>query len=73
LLSQRRSCYNFSQFETVIDVGGATGNLLTAILGRHHGPRGIFFDLPHVVRDAPALIEARGLTARISIEADNFF
>jgi hypothetical protein len=67
------AAYNFSQFETVIDVGGATGNLLTAILGRHHGPRGILFDLPHVVRDAPALIEARGLTARISIEAGNFF
>jgi hypothetical protein len=34
--------------------------LLTAILGRHRGPRGILFDLPQVVRDAPALIEARG-------------
>jgi hypothetical protein len=67
------AAYDFSQFGTVIDVGGATGNLLTAILGRNRGPRGILFDLPHVVRDAPALIEACGLTDRISIEAGNFF
>jgi O-methyltransferase domain/Dimerisation domain len=65
--------YDFSQFETIIDVGGATGNLLTAILGRHRGPRGVLFDLPHVVRDASALIEVRGLIARISVEAGNFF
>jgi len=53
-------------------VGGATGNLLATILGRHPEPRGILFDLPHVVRGAPALIEARGLVHRITIEAGNF-
>lgn len=65
--------YDFSQFETVIDVGGATGNLLTAILSQHRKPRGILFDLPHVVRDAPALIKARELSDRIAIEAGSFF
>jgi hypothetical protein len=29
------AAYDFSQFETIIDVGGPTGNLLTSILGRH--------------------------------------
>ncbi len=67
------AAYDFSQFETVIDVGGATGNLLTTILGHHPKPRGILFDLPHVVRDAPALIQARGLADRITIEAGTFF
>ena len=67
------AAYDFSQFETIIDVGGATGNLLATILGRHPQPRGILFDLPHVLRDAPALIEARGLVRRITIEAGNFF
>jgi hypothetical protein len=67
------AAYDFSQFETIIDVGGATGNLLTAILARHCGPHGILFDLPHVVSDAPALIDERGLTAHISIKAGNFF
>ena len=54
------AAYDFSQFETIIDVGGATGNLLATILGAHPEPRGILFGVPHVVCDAPALIEARG-------------
>ena len=67
------TAYDFSQFKTVVDVGGATGNLLTAILARHPGSRGILFDRPHVVCDAPALIQDRGLGDRIEIEAGSFF
>jgi O-methyltransferase domain len=67
------AAYDFSEFETIIDVGGATGNLLTAILVHHPGPRGLLFDQPNVVRDAPALIQARGLSGRIRIEAGSFF
>jgi hypothetical protein len=67
------AAYDFSQFETIIDVGGATGNLLATILRRHPKPYGILFDLPHVIRDAPALIEAHRLADRITIEAGNFF
>jgi len=65
--------YDFSKAETVVDIGGATGNLLTAILSHHREPRGILFDLPHVVHDAPALIKARGLTDRIAIHGGSFF
>lgn len=65
--------YDFSGFEVIADVGGSTGHMLTTILGRYPGPRGILFDLPHVVRDAPALIEQRGLTDRIRIESGSFF
>ena len=53
--------YDFSKFQTIIDVGGATGHLLTTVLNAYPAPRGILFDMPHVVRDAPALIESRGL------------
>jgi hypothetical protein len=67
------AAYDFSEFETIIDIGGATGNLLTTILGRHPEPRGLLFDQPHVVRDAPTLINARALADRIGIEAGNFF
>src|ERR1700733_3039396 len=56
------AAYDFSRFQTIADVGGSTGNMLTTILGRHEGPHGILFDMPHVVRDAPALIQQRGLT-----------
>lgn len=67
------AAYDFSGFKTIADVGGSTGNLLTTILGRHPGPRGILFDLPHVVRDAPGVIAQRGLTDRVAIESGSFF
>lgn len=67
------AAYDFSGFGTIVDVGGATGNLLASILAHHSGPRGILFDMPHVVRDAPALIGSRGLTDRIKIESGSFF
>ena len=54
------AAYDFSGLTTIIDVGGATGHLLTTILSSCSDARGILFDLPHVVRDAPPLIEARG-------------
>lgn len=65
--------YNFSEFDTIVDVGGAVGNLLTTILDRHPKPRGVLFDLPHVVREAPKFVEARGHTDCVTIEDGNFF
>jgi len=65
--------YDFSAFQTIVDVGGASGQLLTTILGSCRGPRGILFDLAPVVRDAPTLIRARGLMDRVTIQAGSFF
>lgn len=67
------AAYDFSAMKTVIDIGGATGNLLAAILGRYPGLRGILYDLPHVVRDAPALLQARGVADRATITSGSFF
>lgn len=65
--------YDFSPIETLVDVGGATGNMLAAILSAHAAPRGILFDRAHVVSEAPALLEARGVAARVTIEPGDFF
>ena len=67
------AAYDFSGFETIVDIGGATGNMLAAVLSRHAGPRGVLFDRPHVVRDAPALLTAHGVQQRVTIEEGNFF
>jgi hypothetical protein len=67
------AAYDFSGMKTIVDVVGATGNLLSAILRKYPGPRGILYDLPHVVRDAPALIKSSGLSDRIKIESGSFF
>ncbi|MBC8107216.1 MAG: methyltransferase [Anaerolineae bacterium] len=67
------AAYDFAGMKTIVDVGGATGNLLTAILAKHPRSRGVLYDLPHVVRDAPPLIQSRGLTDRITIQPGSFF
>ena len=67
------AAYDFSVFKTIVDVGGATGNMLAAVLARHAGPHGILFDRPHVVTDAAALLAARGVSDRVTIEPGNFF
>jgi hypothetical protein len=67
------AAYDFSGINTVVDVGGATGNMLAHILARHAGPKGILFDRPHVVTDAPAFLRARGVEGRVTIQHGNFF
>jgi SAM-dependent methyltransferase len=65
--------YDFSRFKNVVDIGGGTGNLLATILSRHAGPRGVLFDRPHVVLEAPSLLKARGVADRVMIKAGDFF
>ena len=67
------AAYDFSQFGTIVDVGGATGNMLSAVLSIHEGPGGILYDLPHVVTDAPASLEKSGVADRVTIEHGSFF
>jgi len=67
------AAYDFSTSKKIVDVGGATGHLLSTVVASHPGPRGVLFDMPHVVRDAPALVASRGLADRITIESGSFF
>ena len=67
------AAYDFGRFGTIVDVGGATGNLLAAILSRHAAPRGVLFDRPHVVAEAPALLTAHGIQDRVTLEGGSFF
>ena len=67
------AAYDFRDLKTVVDVGGGSGNLLTTILQKQQGPRGVLFDLPHVIEHARALIESRGLTDRVTTEPGSFF
>jgi hypothetical protein len=67
------AAYDFSGVSTLVDVGGANGHLLATVLARNPSMRGILFDLPHVVRDAPALFAAHGVGDRVKIEQGSFF
>jgi hypothetical protein len=65
--------YDFSALTTVVDVGGGHGALLAALLKRHPHLRGILFDLPQVIADAPPLLAAQGVADRCQVVAGDFF
>ncbi|WCJ27577.1 Caffeic acid 3-O-methyltransferase [Euphorbia peplus] len=44
----------FEGLGTIVDVGGGTGAVLTMILSKYPSTKGINFDLPHVIEDAPS-------------------
>jgi O-methyltransferase domain len=46
------SMYDFSQFNTIIDIGGGQGTFLSSILKNNPNLRGILFDLPHAIESA---------------------
>ena len=49
--------YDFSASSTLVDVGGGHGQMLASILQAHPTLHGVLFDLPHVVKGAPPLLE----------------
>lgn len=65
--------YDFSPFETVLDVGGAHGILLGAILRANPQMRGILFDLPHVTATAAESLRAQGIEERCELVTGDFF
>ncbi|MFX1281271.1 MAG: methyltransferase [Promethearchaeota archaeon] len=65
--------YNFSNFRTIVDIGGGNGYLLAAILKNNPSLRGILFELPEVVDGAREILEKENLLDRCSIMAGDFF
>lgn len=52
--------YDFSQYDTVMDVGGGQGGLIASIVKRY-GCKGILFDLPDVTSTAKDYISGQGV------------
>ena len=65
--------YDVSAARTVVDVGGAHGVLLTAVLRANPAARGILFDLPHVIATAADAVAAEGLSERCELVSGDFF
>jgi hypothetical protein len=70
LLPAVAEAYDFTAFQTIADIGGGRGHLLSAVLERAPGASGILFDLPQVVaetqRDQP-------LSPRVTVAGGDFF
>jgi hypothetical protein len=65
--------FDFSKYETLCDVGGATGQLAITVAGRHPHLRCTSFDLPVVEPIAARTIEAGGLSDRVTAVGGDFF
>ncbi|MDX6718722.1 MAG: hypothetical protein QOJ63_976 [Solirubrobacteraceae bacterium] len=64
---------DFSRWQTVCDVGGATGQLSMILASRHPHLRCTSFDLPPVAPIAQRTIAAAWLSDRVSVASGDFF
>jgi hypothetical protein len=65
--------FDFSKYETLCDVGGATGQLCTIVATRHPHLRCTSYDLPVVEPIAERNIAAAGLSDRVAVASGDFF
>lgn len=65
--------YDFPQSGTVVDVGGGHGQMLSVILQRNPGLRGILFDLPEVVGGSKEVFARMGVRDRAETVSGSFF
>jgi hypothetical protein len=65
--------FDFSKYETVCDIGGATGQLCTILAARHPHLRCISYDLPVVAPIADKHVAAAGMADRVETASGDFF
>jgi hypothetical protein len=65
--------FDFSRFETLCDVGGASGLLSVLVAQRNPHLRCISFDLPVVAPIAERFIASQRLSDRVTVAAGDFF
>lgn len=65
--------YDFSRFETIVDIAGGHGFLICEVLKKYPNTRGILFDLEHVLKGAPQRIQAARMESRCATVSGDFF
>eukprot|EP01098_Paradermamoeba_levis_P004555 TRINITY_DN1952_c0_g1_i1.p2 TRINITY_DN1952_c0_g1~~TRINITY_DN1952_c0_g1_i1.p2 ORF type:complete len:198 (+),score=80.40 TRINITY_DN1952_c0_g1_i1:565-1158(+) len=71
------SAYDWGRFETVCDVGGSDGTLITAVLQANSKVKGVLFDLPQVASHTEAQLKAnegkKAVVERLKFVGGSFF
>jgi O-methyltransferase domain/Dimerisation domain len=67
------AAYDFSATQTLVDVGGGHGQMLASIMQAHPTLHSVLFDLPHVVKGAPPLLEGAGVADRCEVIGGDAF
>lgn len=65
--------YDFTNFQSIVDVGGGNGALLMAVLDKAPQARGIVFDEEYVVEETRRILEQKGYNNRCETTAGSFF
>jgi SAM-dependent methyltransferase len=65
--------YSFSDFESIVDVGGGSGSFMIALLQANPRMTGILCDLPHVAQSARRSLADAGLARRCEVVGGDIF
>lgn len=65
--------YDFSGIETLADIAGGHGYLLSQILRANPEMNGVLFDVPPVIAGAASLLEKESVAERVETVAGDFF
>lgn len=65
--------YDFAGIQTVVDVAGGHGYLLTAILEQYPEAKGVLCELPYVTEGASERVRSLGLQTRCRVVPNDFF
>ena len=65
--------YDFSNIHKLVDIGGGQGSFISAILKANPDLQGVLFDLESVVKAAPDVISAEGVSDRCEIAGGSFY
>lgn len=64
--------YDWDSLGSVVDIGGGDGAFLSHLMAAHPRMRGVLFDLPGTVAQAPGILAAKGVAGRCDIVGGNF-
>ncbi len=67
------NAYDFTTFQTIVDIAGGHGALLSGILKCSPNAKGILFELPEVVATAKEPLETAGVADRCTTVGGDFF
>ncbi|MGQ0540343.1 MAG: methyltransferase [Blastocatellia bacterium] len=67
------AAYDFTGIDTLADIAGGHGLLLSQILRANPAMKGILFDMDHVIAGAGEMLEIKGVADRVQAVSGDFF
>jgi acetylserotonin N-methyltransferase len=67
------AAFDLSRFQTLVDLGGATGHLAVAACRRYPQLKAIVFDIPEAMPLAREMTETSDVADRVAVAAGDFF